>query len=372
MPRNLSTQDQNALQQTIESLVDPGLIGSSVRVTDEHGEWTGSAGVAELGGSAAPPSDGHIRVGSTTKTFTAAMVLQLVAEGRVELDGPVSRYLPEFGIDERITVRMLLQQTTGLFNFTGEVYDDGSVVLGVTMPYGPKGNDWLDRRFETHRPEDLVEYALARPVRFEPGAGWSYANTNYVIARLLIEQVTGNPVQTEMERLILGPLGMRHTVVPTGAEIAEPHARAYYRHEADGEQRTVDITRQNPSWCSAGGDMISTTEDLRTFIQALAGGRLLPAELQEAMFTPIATGIPNMDYGLGVFVLTTEDGATVVSATGASVGHAAVVYSTPDGSKTLTAALNCVDDANMTLAAMSFHRAQQGLLAAVFGGGKPE
>jgi D-alanyl-D-alanine carboxypeptidase len=372
MSHNLSTKDRNALQQAVDSLIDSGLIGISVRVNDEHGEWTGGAGVAELGGSAAPPVNGHIRIGSSTKTFTATMVLQLVAEGRIELDGPVAKYLPEFGIDERITVRMLLRQTTGLFNFTGEVYDDGSVVLGVTMPYGPKGNDWLDKRFEVHRPEDLVAFALSKPVRFKPGAGWSYANTNYVLARLLIEKVTGNPVQAEMRRLILDPLGMTHTVVPTGAEIAEPHAHAYYRNESDGGQRTVDITRQNPSWCSAGGDMISTTAELRTFITALTGGELLPAELREAMFSPVATGIPNMDYGLGVFVLTTEDGSTVISGNGASVGHAALMYSTPDGSKTLTAALNCVDDANMTLAATSFHRTQQRLLAEVFDGRQAE
>ena len=366
MTTTVTSQTADHFQQTVESIVDPGIIGLSVRVQDEQGVWVGSAGVAELGGAMKPPADGHVRIGSNTKTFTATLVLQLVAEGRLGLDDPVADHLPKIGIDQRITVRMLLQHTSGLFNFTGEVYEDGSMVLGIPMPYGPHGREWLDDRFKTFRPEELVELALSKSARFEPGRGWSYSNTNYVLARLLIEQVTGRTVNEEMQRLILTPLGMSHTVVPTGAEIAEPHAHAYYRYDEDGEVRTVDVTRQNPSWISAGGDMISTTEDLGTFIAALTSGKLLPDHLSEEMFTPRETGIPHMGYGLGVFVVTTDDGTTVISHNGASVGHAALMYALPDGSRTLTAALNCVDDANLTVAA-AFQAAQQRLLHAVFG-----
>src|SRR5688572_800026 len=154
------------LQRTIEAIVGPGIIGITARVNDERGEWVGSAGAAELGGDAKPPADGHIRIGSNTKTFTATLVLQLVAEGRIGLDDPVTDHLPEFGIDERITVRMLLQQTSGLFNFTGEVYENGSIVLGIPMPYGPNGKEWLNNRFKTYRPHELVELALSKPARF--------------------------------------------------------------------------------------------------------------------------------------------------------------------------------------------------------------
>ncbi|SDL19922.1 D-alanyl-D-alanine carboxypeptidase [Glycomyces sambucus] len=350
------------LQETIEELVGPGIIGIAVRVNDQDGEWTGAAGVAELGGAALPPVDGFVRIGSNTKTFTAAMVLRLVAEGRIELDTPVAGYLPEFAIDARITVRMVLRQTSGLFNFTGEVHEDGTMAFGVTIPYGPNGNEWLERRFERHRPQDLVALALSRPARFEPGARWGYANTNYVLARLLVERATGRSAAAELRRLVLDPLGMSHTSIPDGPDLPEPHARAYYRHG----DAIADITRQDPSWVGAGGDMIATTRDLHTFIAALTGGGLLPPDLREAMLTPVATGIPNMDYGMGVFLLTTEDGSTVVSHNGAAVGHAALMYSTPDGSKTLTAALNCVDDAELSVAA-AFQGAQQRLLNEVFG-----
>ncbi|MEV7937308.1 serine hydrolase domain-containing protein [Kitasatospora sp. NPDC088264] len=365
-------QDRPELRKAIEEIVDSGFTGVSLRVHDERGAWVGSAGAAELGGAAKPPTDGRVRIGSSTKTFTATLVLQLVAEGKVGLDTPAAHYLPEFGLDGRITVRMLLQHTSGVFNHTGEVYADGTVAPGIPIPYGTTGREWMDNRFKTYRPQELVRLALSRPARFEPGAGWSYSNTNYVLTRLLIEKVTGRPVAEEMRRLVLGPLGLSGTVVPGASpEIPEPHAHAYYRYEDAGEQRTVDITRQNPSWISSGGDMISTTRDLHTFISALLGGRLLPPPLLAEMCTPHPTGIPNMDYGLGVFVVTTDDGATVISHNGAAVGHAALMYGTPDGSRTLTAALNCVDDAGLSVGG-AFQQAMHRLVGEVFRGGQAD
>ncbi|MFI6309996.1 serine hydrolase domain-containing protein [Nocardia fusca] len=364
--------DRPELQKTIEEIVDSGLTGITLRVHDERGEWAGSAGVAELGGTSKPPVDGHVRIGSNTKTFTATLVLQLVAEGKLELDTPVVGYLPEFELDERITVRMLLQHTSGLFNFTGEVYADGTVVHGVPVPFGTTAKEWVGNRFKTYPPQELVELALSKPARFEPGTDWSYSNTNYVLARLLIEKVTGHSLADEMQQRILRPLGLSGTVVPdTSPEIPEPHAHAYYRYEEAGEQQTIDVSRYNPSWVCTGGDMISTTQDLHTFIAALNAGELLPAELLDEMRTPRPTGIPNMEYGLGVFVVTTDAGGTLISHNGGNVAAAALMYSTPDGGKTLTAALNYVDDAEMSIAA-TFRHIQQRLIDEVFCGGHTE
>ncbi|MEV6873037.1 serine hydrolase domain-containing protein [Amycolatopsis sp. NPDC051128] len=361
-----TAEDRPELRKALEEIVDSGFVGVSVRVHDERGEWAGSAGAAELGGAAKPPVNGHVRIGSNTKTFTAALVLQLVAEGKVGLDTAVAGYLPGFGLDERITVRMLLRHTSGVFNFSGEVLDDGTIALGIPVPYSTTGREWLDNRFKAYRPQELVKLALSRPGRFEPGTGWSYSNTNYVLARLLVEEVTGRSLAEEMRRRILGPLGLSGTVVPDASpEIPEPHAHAYYRYTDAGEPKTVDVTRQNPSWISTGGDMISTTRDLHTFISSLLGGKLLPASLLAEMCAPHPTGIPDMDYGLGVFVVKTDTGVTVISHNGAAVGHAALMYSTPDGSKTLTAALNCVDDADLSIAT-AFRNAQRRLVNEVF------
>ncbi|MBF6454579.1 serine hydrolase domain-containing protein [Nocardia cyriacigeorgica] len=368
-PNTVAAQDRPELRKAMAEIVDSGFVGVSVRVNDERGEWAGSAGTAELGGTAKPPVDGHVRIASNTKTFTAALVLHLVAEGTIGLDSPAVHYLPEFALDEQITVRMLLQHTSGIFNFTGELYDDGTVVLGIPAPGTPSGEEWVADRFKTYRPQELVELALSKPTRFAPGAGWSYSNTNYVLARLLIEKVTGRSFAEEMRQRILVPLGLSGTVAPeTSPDIPEPHAHAYYRCTGDGGERIVDVTRHNPSWNTCGGDMISTTRDLHTFLSALLRGELLPADLLAELCTPHPTGIPAMDYGLGVFIRDLgDDGGIVITHNGAHAGYATLMYSTPDGATTMTAALTCVDDSAMSIA-VPFQNAQQQLLAAVFGG----
>lgn len=354
--------DRAELQQLIEEIVAGGFVGVTLRVRDDQGEWAGSAGVAELGGTATPPVDGHARIGSNTKPIVATLVLQLVADGLIELDVPVADRLPEFGLDRRITVRMLLQHTSGLFNFTGEVYEDGSIVHGVPVPYGSTSQAWLDDRFHSYRPEELVRRSLANPPRFEPGTGWSYSNTNYVLARLLIEKVTGRSLAEELQRRILGPLGLSGTVAPDASpELPESHARIYFRHEDE----TVDITRYDPSWVCTGGDMISTGRDLQRFIAALLGGELLPAPLLAEMCRPRDTGVPNHDYGLGLFLHTTDRGDTLITHNGGNVGSMTLMYSTPDGGRTMIAVLNWVDDAGLSKAP-AVQEARQRLVDQVF------
>lgn len=190
-----------------------------------------------------------------------------------------------------------------------------------------------------------------------------------MLARLLIEEVTGRSFAEEMRQLVLGPLGLSDTVAPeTDPEIPEPHAHAYYRYEESGLSKTVDVTRQNPSWISTGGDMISTPRDLHTFISALTGGKLLPAPLLAEMRTPH----PKAGYGLGVLVQKAgEDGVIVITHNGGMAGHAALMYSTRDGGKTSTAALSYVDDAAMSMAA-AYQTATQRLVEEVFGSGQTE
>ncbi|WP_030058453.1 MULTISPECIES: serine hydrolase domain-containing protein [Streptomyces] len=356
--------DRPELQKAIEEIVESGVLGVQLRVNDGRGEWVGSAGVRELGGNAEPLTDGHFRVGSITKSFVATTVLMLVAEGRIGLDAPVADHLPGFGLDRRITVRMLLQHTSGIFNHTGELDADGTFEPGVPW----RGKEWVEDRFHSYRPEELVRLSLSKPPRFAPGADWSYANTNYVLARLVAESVTGRPFAEELQRLVLRPLGMTGTVAPgTSPEVPEPHHHGYYRYEDAGQERTIDITRHNPSWVSAGGDMISTTRDLHTYFSALMGGRLLPAGLLAEMRTPEAKA----GYGLGVFVQDTGPGGTVFHHNGATIGSAALMYGSPDGSTTLTAGLNYVDDPDVSIAA-AFHHAQQRLVNEVFLGGRAE
>ncbi|MFD1933086.1 serine hydrolase domain-containing protein [Nonomuraea mangrovi] len=358
-------QDRPELQKAMQAFVDAGFAGVQVRVHDQRSEWTGSAGVRKLGQSAKPPTNGRFWTGSVIKPFTATLVLQLVAEGKIGLDDPVSGFLPKLGLDERITVRMLLQHTSGVFNYTGEYYDDGRFVPGIPAT----GDAWLANRFKTYRPQKLVRLALSKPARFEPGTDQNYSNTNYTLALLLIEKITGRSYAEELQRRILRPLGMRDTMVPGNrTQLPGPHAHGYYRYQdAAGRQKTVDISRQNLSLLAGAGDLISTTQDLHTFISALNGGKLLPAEMLAEMRKPYG----KLGYGLGLFVQDLGPNCgTVYQHNGAPPhGYGALMYSSPDGSKTLTASVNYVDDAARSLTG-KFPEPLNKLVKQVFCGGQ--
>ncbi|MFI6387888.1 serine hydrolase domain-containing protein [Nonomuraea sp. NPDC050540] len=369
MPKATAGQDRPELQQAIQAIVDAGFLGVQARVNDERGEWAGSAGRRKLGQNAKPPANGRFRIGSSTKPFVATLVLQLVARGKIELDGPVADYLPAFELDRGITARMLLQHTSGLYSYTGEFRVDGSVEPGI--PAG--GADWADARFTTYRPEELVRFGLSKGPRFEPGERWSYSNTGYTLAQLLIEEVTGHSLAEEMKLRILGPLKLRDTVLPgSSPELPRPYSHGYFRYQdAAGKGKVIDVTRQNPSMTAAAGDMISTTEDLATFFSALNRGELLPAELLAEMrrTDPRSAG-PFGGYGLGTYVQDLgPDCGTVLHHNGSTAGgYVSVLYGTPDGRTTLAASITYGDAAPDL--AEAFPKARDNLLAKVFGGGQ--
>ncbi|WP_414939605.1 serine hydrolase domain-containing protein [Amycolatopsis sp. cmx-11-51] len=330
-------QDRPDLRAMVQEIADSGFAGAQLRVHDQRGDWTGSAGVRKLGETAKPPTNGRFRIGSNTKTFVSTLVLQLVGEGEVGLDAPVAGYLPEFGLDRRITVRMLLQHTSGLLDYTGALRPDGTVVPGIPL----QGKEFLNNRYHNYQPEELVRFGLSKAPLFEPGTDWNYTNINYVLAGLLIEKVTGKHYGDELRKRILRPLGLRDTVVPgTWPGIPGPHAHGYYRYEEAGKWKTVDITTQNPSWASSAGELISTTKDLHKFFSALLGGKLLPAPLLAEMREPHPTG----GYGLGLYVQEASCG-TVLKGMGGFHGFGTIMASTPDGSRTFELSMTYGDSA---------------------------
>jgi D-alanyl-D-alanine carboxypeptidase len=319
-----TTHGRPEIAQAMAAAVDAGLAGVQLRVHDDQGDWTGSAGVRELSGGKVP-TDGRFRVGSITKTFVSTVMLQLVHEGKVVLDDPVAKYLPEYGFDPRITVRMILQHTSGLFNYTGEPHPDGTVEPGIPL----FGNDFAENRFRTYTPRELIEVALSKPARFAPGTSWSYSNTNFVVAGQLVERVTRTPWAFQVYKRILGPLGLHDTVLPgTRTAIPGPHAHGYYTYHYNGQFKVLDASRVNPTWASSAGEIISTTRDLDRFISALLGGRLLPADLLAEMETPSQFA----PYGLGLMLLEGGPtcGGTYYGHTGGMHGYQSFLFSTPE------------------------------------------
>ncbi|MFD8500426.1 serine hydrolase domain-containing protein [Amycolatopsis sp. NPDC059657] len=329
VPAATAAPDRADLRQAMAEVVAAGAAGVQVRVHDDRGDWAGTAGKRELGGRDGVPVNGRFRAGSITKSFVSTVILQLVGEGKVKLDDPAVRYLPRFGLDERITVRMLLQHTSGLFNYTGEVNPDGTSEPGIPL----EGQEFVDKRFHTYRMEDLVAVSLSKPARFAPGTNWSYSNTNYVLAGLLIEKVTGTDWADQVERRVLRPVGLRDTSLPgTSSNIPGPHAHGYYSYAVGGTPRVVDITRLNPSWGTSAGEIISTTADLDRYLTALFGGKLLAPPLLAEMFKtrPLGGG---QAYGLGLQQMETGCGATVSGHTGGIHGYLSYLFGTADTTK---------------------------------------
>lgn len=324
--------ERDTLRQAMRELAGSGAAGVQVRVHDEQGHWTGSAGVRKLQGGKVP-TNGRFRAGSITKPFVSTVVLQLVDEGAVALDDPVDEHLPEYGLDPRITVRMLLQHTSGLFNYTGDVNPDGTFEPGIPL----EGKEFEENRFRTYRPAELIRFALSKPARFEPGTDWSYSNTNYVVAGQLIERLTRTPYAFQVWHRILLPLGLRDTVLP-GAwpGIPGPHAHGYYAYQHEGELRVLDVSKVNPTWAGAAGEIISTTRDLDRFITALLGGKLLPADLLAEMRDAMPTGEGDL-YGLGLHVFDAgpQCGGVYEGHTGGVPGYYSYLFRSTDGSTRL-------------------------------------
>ncbi|TYB60662.1 beta-lactamase family protein [Nonomuraea sp. PA05] len=359
-----AAQQRPELQRALQAFVDAGFLGVQLQVDDEQGKWVGSAGVRKLGTNAKPPVNGRFYAGSNTKTVIATVALQLVAEGKIGLDDSVAGLLPEFGLDARITVRMLLQHTSGVFNYTGDFDPDGSWVPGIPSA----GQEWLPNRLRHYEPEELVRFALSKPARFEPGTDQRYTNTNYTLAALVIEKVTGRSYAEELRRRIFKPLGLTGTSLSGDrAQLPGPHSHGYYSYEdASGKEQVVDISRQDVSLLSGAGDLITTSQDLHTFFSALNSGKLLPAALLAEMRTPN----PTMGYGLGVFVQNLGPNCTVLRHNGSPPhGYGALMYSSPDGKTTVTGAVTWVDSATRGPAA-NFQTLVDGLAKEVFCGGK--
>ncbi|MFJ8695392.1 serine hydrolase domain-containing protein, partial [Streptomyces roseolilacinus] len=294
----------DATRRAVEEIVRSGVPGVLAQARDRHGVWNGSAGVADrTTGRKRLPND-HYRVGSITKTFVATVVLQLEAEGRLDLDDSVEKWLPGVvrgnGHDGReITVRQLLNHTSGIYNVTADPGFQAKV-------FGP---DFLHHRYDTWTPEQLVALAMEHAPAFAPGASWGYSNTNYVLAGMLVEKVTGRPYGEAVERRVLKPLGLGATSVPgTDARMPRPSGRAYSTlgaDPADPATRIHDVTELNPSIAGSAGEMISTNADLQKFLGALLTGRLLPQQQMRELTRTVPTGADRAgeEYGLGLMSL---------------------------------------------------------------------
>lgn len=341
----LAAELQAILDQTVADGAIPGAV-ASVSLPGRQ-PWVGASGVAERASGRLMAPDSLVRIASISKMFTAVTVLRLAEQGRLSLDDTIADILPGLvPADERITVKMLLSHTSGLYDYL----EDSEF---RTASYANPQREW--------EPEELVAYARQFPLAFEPGApgSWDYSSTNYVILGMLAEQATGQPLAQLMREEIFAPLGLERTFFAPD----EPPAGDL----ASGYARTVDQTDAAMSFAFATANLISTAGDMDRFARGLFGGELLSAESLALMQTFIdgkgQYKMPALAYGLGVMrnqlpVGPAADGSARPAAAGLVLGHIggfagfrSALWAQPGSGIVITLAVNQSDMDPNTLAA---------------------
>jgi D-alanyl-D-alanine carboxypeptidase len=304
--RNGTAGTRARLRDLARELVDEGMPGVIVRVDDGHGRpieiaeqtaWTRKDHLLRAGD--------EVREASNTKTMMATLVLQLVAEHRLSLTDTVDKWLPgQVPNGGAITLRMLLNHTSGLFDYT----DDPAVAPALT------GHD-----LHVWTAKEILALVATHPALFPPGTEWSYSNTNYIAIGAVLEKATGKSLATLVRDRIARPLGLRHTFYTTSAAWRGRHAHGYEPDAAHmppdvppefrdyaGPQHDghVDVTGDYLTAAEADGAIVSTAQDRSRYYSALMSGRLLPAAQLAEMRTTVPEGEPgdpeDLRYGLGI------------------------------------------------------------------------
>lgn len=311
------------VQRALERVVDGGAPGVTAVIQGPSGRERYSAGSANLrNGRPISPGD-HGRVGSVTKTFTAVLALQLVAEGKLGLEDSVESWLPGLVPNgDQITVRQLLDHSSGIADYC-------TVPLDFTL-CGPTTRHWT--------PEELVAIGVGAPPTFPPGQGWSYTNTDYVLAGMIIERATGNTVGAEYRDRIFRPLGLDQTSFPTATSMPRPFGHGY--DVLAGGSFPPDVTATSPTIAGSAGAIVSTPGDLQTFMRALLRGRLVSRSLLDEMKRATPGSLDGAfalenggvgTYGLGLIHYTWSKACGVWGHTGAFPGYRTLAVSNRNG-----------------------------------------
>lgn len=266
------------VEALMEQMQEAGAPAVFVEIRDGEQVWSGVEGVrskkTELPALITDPA----RIASLTKPMVATILLQLVEEGLVQLGDSIEDHLPGVVDGRLVTVRQLLNHSSGLPDYVPvlALEDPSQITAQIVSPI-------------SH--EELVARAQTQEWSFEPGTGFEYSNTNYIVLTMLIEHLTDNTLPEELRARITEPLGLSNTSLPTGTEMPERAAHGYVVEGAV----SIDVTEQDASLWSGAGGIVSTVSDVNTFMRALLTGELIAPELLGEMLVLLPEG-----YGLGV------------------------------------------------------------------------
>lgn len=279
---------ENRLNEIIDSFyVNDSLPGIVAAVWTPDFTYKRVVGKADLKTGATRTYDDKIRIGSITKTFVATVILQLADEGKLNIDDPLGYFYPSYPNSSNITLRQIMDMTSGIPDYLSD-----PMVL----------QSFFYDRTNKFTPNELFDATIALPPFFAPGKGWEYSNGNYNILGMLIEKITGNKIEDEINKRIIQPLGLTNTSFPTSPYIDGQYSHGYLQDTLTGE--LIDVTVQDPSITWAAGCMISNVADLKIYGEALAKGTMLSKKTQEERLKFVSTGVRDfLKYGLGIFSL---------------------------------------------------------------------
>ncbi|MFI6035946.1 serine hydrolase domain-containing protein [Streptomyces sp. NPDC051315] len=325
--------DLTGLRSVLRTATQQGAPGAMARLDDHGSVHRLAVGLADRRTQRALGAGNRFRVGSVTKIFSTVVLLQLVDEGKLSLDAPVNRYLPKLLPDGRITVRHLLSHRSGLYDYTNDLF--ASTVRGFEA---------VRTRVFTYR--QLLNRSLRHARTTAPGGAYSYSNTNFVVAGMLIEKLSGHTVGTEYRKRIIEPLKLRDTFyVHPATAIPGLHTRGYLTPDAPATT-LVDATRQTVSWAQSAGALISSTRDLNVFLSSVLRGRLTSAGALTQMRRWVPAGT-RQAYGLGLRRRDLSCGVSVYGHTGAVQGYYTYAFTSKDGQRSLSALANTSNSARV-------------------------
>ncbi|GGQ79718.1 serine hydrolase domain-containing protein [Streptomyces flaveolus] len=335
--------DRAALDAALDNVHRAGMPGLFAEVRDGDQVWRGAAGAADVTTGRPATAGLRHRVGSITKTFTAAAVLQQTESGRIGLDTPIGRYLPALVPGERgdtITVRMLLNHTSGLAEYLPYAYPSLKA-FPVLADTGPESLD--DHRFTRFDPTDLIEMGVTAPAVGVPGGTPGvYSNTNYLLLVRLLEEVTGTTAERYITQHVIERAGLRDTGLPTGPYVDGPHSRLY-----ESWFGMIDPPRDysvyDMSWVGPSASLISTVADLNRFYGMLLAGEIVaPASLAQMQRTvPVVSQEGRViDYGLGLHPMEGPGQGTFWGHGGTVWGGGALAMTRADGKRQMAVAVN--------------------------------
>ncbi|WP_229925933.1 serine hydrolase domain-containing protein [Streptomyces longispororuber] len=338
-----SPLDPAVLDAALEGVHRAGMPGLFAEVRDGDQVWRGAAGVADVTTGRPVTADMRHRVGSITKTFTAAAVLQQAESGQVGLDTPIGHYLPTLVPGARgdaITVRMLLNHTSGLAEYLPYAYPSLKAFPALADT-GPQSFD--DHRRTRFDPVDLIEMGVTAPAVGTPGGTPGvYSNTNYLLLVQLLEHVTGTTAEQYISRNVIERAGLRDTELPTGPHVRGPHSRLY-----EAWFGMIDPPRDysvyDMSWVGPSASLISTVADLNRFYGSLFAGEVVsPSSLAQMRRTVpiISQEGRRIDYGLGLHPMEGPGEGTFWGHGGTVWGGGALAMTRADGKRQLAVAVN--------------------------------